>query len=83
VRQLQKEDATIYSESLRHQPRGALVRWKGLRGFIPGSHISTSRKPKEESRCRFPSPQSSWRVDEERKPPGAQAIRPAPWLRAR
>jgi len=47
VRQLQKEDATIYSEVFATNRGGALVRVEGLRGFIPGSHIST-RKPKEE-----------------------------------
>ena len=46
VRQLQKEDATIYSEVFATNRGGALVRVEGLRGFIPGSHIST-RKPKE------------------------------------
>ncbi len=47
VRQLQKEDATIYSDVFATNRGGALVRVEGLRGFIPGSHIST-RKPKEE-----------------------------------
>ena len=47
VRQLQKEDATIYSEVFATNRGGALVRVEGLRGFIPGSHIST-RKAKEE-----------------------------------
>ncbi|TGG91899.1 MAG: S1 RNA-binding domain-containing protein [Aphanocapsa feldmannii 277cV] len=47
VRQLEKEDATIYSEVFATNRGGALVRVEGLRGFIPGSHIST-RKPKEE-----------------------------------
>jgi small subunit ribosomal protein S1 len=41
VRQLQKEDATIYSEVFATNRGGALVRVEGLRGFIPGSHIST------------------------------------------
>ena len=40
VRQLQKEDATIYSEVFATNRGGALVRVEGLRGFIPGSHIS-------------------------------------------
>lgn len=47
VGQLQKEDATIYSEVFATNRGGALVRVEGLRGFIPGSHIST-RKPKED-----------------------------------
>ena len=46
VRQSQKEDATIYSEVFATN-RGGALRVEGLRGFIPGSHIST-RKPKEE-----------------------------------
>ena len=37
VRQLQKEDATIYSEVFATNRGGALVRVEGLRGFIPGS----------------------------------------------
>ncbi|NJK72501.1 MAG: S1 RNA-binding domain-containing protein, partial [Synechococcaceae cyanobacterium SM2_3_60] len=47
VRQLQKEDATVRSEIFAINRGGALVRVEGLRGFIPGSHIST-RKPKED-----------------------------------
>ncbi|MFN3359893.1 MAG: 30S ribosomal protein S1 [Pseudanabaenaceae cyanobacterium] len=47
VRQLQKEDATVRSLIFSTNRGGALVRIEGLRGFIPGSHIST-RKPKEE-----------------------------------
>ena len=47
VRQLQKEDATIYSEVFATNRGGALVRVEGLRGFIPGSHIS-ARKIKED-----------------------------------
>ncbi|WP_017326932.1 30S ribosomal protein S1 [Synechococcus sp. PCC 7336] len=47
VRQLQTEDATVRSEIFATNRGGALVRIEGLRGFIPGSHIST-RKPKEE-----------------------------------
>ena len=46
VRQLQQEDATVRSGVFATN-RGALVRIEGLRGFIPGSHIST-RKPKED-----------------------------------
>ena len=47
VRQLQAEDATVRSGVFATNRGGALVRIEGLRGFIPGSHIST-RKPKEE-----------------------------------
>ena len=47
VRQLQTEDATVRSIVFATNRGGALVRIEGLRGFIPGSHIST-RKPKEE-----------------------------------
>ena len=47
VRQLQTEDATVRSLVFATNRGGALVRIEGLRGFIPGSHIST-RKPKEE-----------------------------------
>lgn len=47
VRQLQTEDATVRSAVFATNRGGALVRIEGLRGFIPGSHIST-RKPKED-----------------------------------
>ncbi|NJK33576.1 MAG: 30S ribosomal protein S1 [Oscillatoriales cyanobacterium SM2_2_1] len=47
VRQLQQEDATVRSLIFATNRGGALVRIEGLRGFIPGSHIST-RKVKEE-----------------------------------
>ena len=47
VRQLQTEDATVRSQVFATNRGGALVRIEGLRGFIPGSHIST-RKPKED-----------------------------------
>jgi small subunit ribosomal protein S1 len=47
VRQLQGEDATVRSQVFATNRGGALVRIEGLRGFIPGSHIST-RKPKED-----------------------------------
>lgn len=47
VRQLQTEDATVRSSIFATNRGGALVRIEGLRGFIPGSHIST-RKPKED-----------------------------------
>ncbi len=47
VRQLQAEDATVRSNVFATNRGGALVRIEGLRGFIPGSHIST-REAKEE-----------------------------------
>ena len=47
VRQLKQEDATVRSGVFATNRGGALVRIEGLRGFIPGSHIST-RKPKED-----------------------------------
>jgi small subunit ribosomal protein S1 len=47
VRQLQTEDATVRSLVFATNRGGALVRIEGLRGFIPGSHIST-RQPKED-----------------------------------
>ncbi len=47
VRQLQGEDATVRSNVFATNRGGALVRIEGLRGFIPGSHIST-RQAKED-----------------------------------
>ena len=47
VRQLQAEDATVRSGVFATNRGGALVRIEVLRGFIPGSHIST-RQPKED-----------------------------------
>ena len=47
VRQLQAEDATVRSNVFATNRGGALVRIEGLRGFIPGSHIST-RQSKED-----------------------------------
>lgn len=47
VRQLQQEDATVRSEVFATNRGGALVRIEGLRGFIPGSHIS-AREAKED-----------------------------------
>lgn len=47
VRQLQTEDATVRSQVFATNRGGALVRIEGLRGFIPGSHIST-RAAKED-----------------------------------
>jgi len=43
---LQTEDATVRSSVFATNRGGALVRIEGLRGFIPGSHIST-RKPRK------------------------------------
>tara|TARA_Y100001970_G_scaffold290092_1_gene422548 strand:- start:4561 stop:5685 length:1125 start_codon:yes stop_codon:yes gene_type:complete len=64
VRQLQKEDATIFSEVFATNRGGALVRVEGLRGFIPGSHIS-ARKLKEDLVAEF-LPLKFLEVDEER-----------------
>ena len=64
VRQLQKEDATIYSEVFATNRGGALVRVEGLRGFIPGSHIS-ARKIKEDLEGEY-LPLKFLEVDEER-----------------
>lgn len=47
VRQLQTEDVTVRAKVFATNRGGALVRIEGLRGFIPGSHIST-RSPKED-----------------------------------
>lgn len=47
VRQLQQEDATVRSNVFATNRGGALVRIEGLRGFIPGSHIS-AREAKED-----------------------------------
>jgi small subunit ribosomal protein S1 len=47
VRQLQAEDATVRSNVFATNRGGALVRIEGLRGFIPGSHISV-REAKED-----------------------------------
>jgi small subunit ribosomal protein S1 len=47
IRQLQAEDAIVRSQVFAINRGGALVRIEGLRGFIPGSHIST-RNPKED-----------------------------------
>jgi len=47
VRQLQQEDATGRAKIFATNRGGALVRIEGLRGFIPGSHIST-RKTKDD-----------------------------------
>ncbi|WP_247215667.1 30S ribosomal protein S1 [Synechococcus sp. C9] len=47
VRQLQREDATVRAVVFAINRGGALVRIEGLRGFIPGSHIST-RHAKED-----------------------------------
>lgn len=47
VRQLQAEDATVRANVFATNRGGALVRIEGLRGFIPGSHIS-AREAKED-----------------------------------
>jgi len=47
VRKLQSEDQTVRAKIFAVNRGGALVRIEGLRGFIPGSHLST-REPKEE-----------------------------------
>lgn len=47
VRQLQEEDVTVRSNVFATNRGGALVRIEGLRGFIPGSHIS-ARETKED-----------------------------------
>lgn len=64
VRQLQAEDATVRSGVFATNRGGALVRIEGLRGFIPGSHIST-RQPKEEL-VQQELPLKFLEVDEER-----------------
>jgi len=64
VRQLQKEDATIFSEVFATNRGGALVRVEGLRGFIPGSHIS-ARKIKDDLEGEY-LPLKFLEVDEER-----------------
>ena len=64
VRQLQKEDATIYSEVFATNRGGALVRVEGLRGFIPGSHIS-ARRIKDDLEGEY-LPLKFLEVDEER-----------------
>ena len=75
VRQLQKEDATIYSEVFATNLVHLFV--EGLR-FIPGSHIST-RKPKEELVADFPL--KFLEVDEERNRLRSAIV--APWWSAR
>ncbi len=47
VRKLQTDDQTVRAKIFAVNRGGALVRIEGLRGFIPGSHLST-REPKEE-----------------------------------
>ena len=60
VRQLQKEDATIYSEVFATNRGGALVRVEGLRGFIPDP-ISAPANPRKNSlQTSFPSSSSRW-----------------------
>jgi small subunit ribosomal protein S1 len=64
VRQLQKEDATVYSNVFATNRGGALVRVEGLRGFIPGSHISI--KDTKEDLVGQDLPLKFLEVDEER-----------------
>ncbi|WP_218080839.1 S1 RNA-binding domain-containing protein [Anthocerotibacter panamensis] len=47
VRSLQTKDETVRAKIFAVNRGGALVRIEGLRGFIPGSHLST-KEPKEE-----------------------------------
>jgi len=47
VRALQSKDETVRAKIFAVNRGGALVRIEGLRGFIPGSHLST-KEPKEE-----------------------------------
>ncbi len=47
VRALQASDETVRAKIFAVNRGGALVRIEGLRGFIPGSHLST-KEPKEE-----------------------------------
>jgi len=64
VRQLQQEDATVYSNVFATNRGGALVRVEGLRGFIPGSHISA--KDAKEDLLGQDLPLKFLEVDEER-----------------
>ncbi len=64
VRQLQQEDATVYSNVFATNRGGALVRVEGLRGFIPGSHISA--KDTKEDLVGQDLPLKFLEVDEER-----------------
>jgi small subunit ribosomal protein S1 len=64
VRQLQEEDATVYSNVFATNRGGALVRVEGLRGFIPGSHISA--KDTKEDLVGQDLPLKFLEVDEER-----------------
>ncbi|MDJ0535722.1 MAG: 30S ribosomal protein S1 [Xenococcaceae cyanobacterium MO_207.B15] len=64
VRQLQQEDATVRSNVFATNRGGALVRIEGLRGFIPGSHISA--KETKEDLVGEDLPLKFLEVDEER-----------------
>lgn len=64
VRQLKEEDATVYSNVFATNRGGALVRVEGLRGFIPGSHISV--KDTKEDLVGEDLPLKFLEVDEER-----------------
>lgn len=64
VRQLQAEDATVRAKVFATNRGGALVRIEGLRGFIPGSHISA--KEAKEDLVDKELPLKFLEVDEER-----------------
>ena len=64
VRQLQQEDATVRSNVFATNRGGALVKIEGLRGFIPGSHISA--KETKEDLVGEDLPLKFLEVDEER-----------------
>jgi small subunit ribosomal protein S1 len=64
VRQLQTEDVTVRSSVFATNRGGALVRIEGLRGFIPGSHISA--KETKEDFVGEDLPLKFLEVDEER-----------------
>ncbi|HIK37995.1 MAG: 30S ribosomal protein S1 [Geminocystis sp.] len=64
VRQLKEEDATVYAHVFATNRGGALVKVEGLRGFIPGSHISV--KDAKEDLVGQELPLKFLEVDEER-----------------
>lgn len=47
VKQLQAEDVTVFAEIFQVNRGGAMVMVEGLRGFLPGSHMST-RTPRDD-----------------------------------
>ena len=59
-----KKNATVYSNVFATNRGGALVRVEGLRGFIPGSHISA--KDTKEDLVGQDLPLKFLEVDEER-----------------